>query len=300
MLVDHHTHVGCALNVGLAAQRVHAAAGDADVAKQKLHHAHCARVLRAIGVLRLAQGVQHRAGTAGLSGGGIGGIDQLEGLFVHAAHAAYGVEIVARVVLLELLVNAHRILQGHVALGMLQRGRGEFRHAFAGNPGIVARRSGVPFLFRFGLIMPAMGGIRLRLLIPAAEQARCGIEFILGVEQIACIGVVEQVLEVVLVHVARFLVLRQVGLDEMLNDVVVHAAVEGDVRAGANGAINVRLLGSASVARVDDDPLGALLVGLFKPQRAHGVVLDGVRAAIQNNIGVLEVTPVARHGATTK
>ena len=169
MLVDHHAHVGRALNVGLAAQRVHATAGDADVAKQKLHHAHCARVLRAVGMLRLAQGIKHRAGTAGLGGGGIGGIDQLEGLFVHAAHAADGIEVVARVVLLELLVYTHRILQGHVALGMLQRGRGEFRHAFAGNPGIVARRSGVPFLFRFGLIMPAMGGIRLRLLVPAAE-----------------------------------------------------------------------------------------------------------------------------------
>ena len=87
----------------------------------------------------------------------------------NTADTANGVERVTGVVLLELLVNAHRILQGHVALGMLQRGRGEFRHAFAGNPGIVARRSGVPFLFRFGLIMPAMGGIRLRLLVPAAE-----------------------------------------------------------------------------------------------------------------------------------
>ena len=107
MLVDHHTHVRCTLDVGLAAQGVHAAAGDADVAKQQLHHGHGSRVLGAIGVLGLAERVEHGAGLTGLGGRGIGFVDEFENILVHTADTANGVERVTGIVLLELLVDAH-------------------------------------------------------------------------------------------------------------------------------------------------------------------------------------------------
>ena len=53
-------HVGGALDVRVAAQRVHAAAGAADVAEQQLQHRRGADDLRAEGVLRPADGVDDR------------------------------------------------------------------------------------------------------------------------------------------------------------------------------------------------------------------------------------------------
>ena len=144
MLVDHHAHVRCTLDVGLAAQRVHAAAGDADVAKQQLHHGHGARVLGAIGVLGLAERVEHGAGLTGLGGRGIGFVDEFENILVHTADTANGVERVTGIVLLELLVDAHGVLQRHVLLGVDDRRRGELRGAGLVNPDVRAVLAGVP------------------------------------------------------------------------------------------------------------------------------------------------------------
>ncbi|KAG0759738.1 hypothetical protein G6F22_019294 [Rhizopus arrhizus] len=65
--VGHQADVGQALDVGVSAQRVHAAAGHADVAQQQLHHGAGTHVLRAHRVLRPAQRVQdgHRLVLAG-------------------------------------------------------------------------------------------------------------------------------------------------------------------------------------------------------------------------------------------
>ena len=95
MLVDGHAHVGRALDVGLAAQRRHAAAGHADVAQQKLQDAHGAAVLRAVGVLRLTERVQDGAGLVGSAGGRVGGVHLLQKLLVHAARGGHGVQVVA-------------------------------------------------------------------------------------------------------------------------------------------------------------------------------------------------------------
>ena len=54
-LVRQQPDVGKSLNVGVAAQRIHAAARNADVAKQKLNHRHRANVLRADRMLRPAE-----------------------------------------------------------------------------------------------------------------------------------------------------------------------------------------------------------------------------------------------------
>ena len=54
--------IGQPLNIGVAAQRVDAAAGHAHIAEQQLDHRHGADVLRADGVLRPAQGIQEGGG----------------------------------------------------------------------------------------------------------------------------------------------------------------------------------------------------------------------------------------------
>ena len=118
--------------------------------------------------------------------------------------------------------------------------------------------------------MPAVHVVRLGLLVPTAEQTRCGIEFVFRVKDVGSVGVVEQILEVVLAHIAVGQVIHQARLDEVLDNVVVHATVERDVGAGTDGAPDVRLLGGTGVTRVDNDPLSALLMGLLKPQRADG------------------------------
>ena len=81
---------------------------------------------------------------------------------------------------------------------------------------------------------------------------------------------------------------------------MIHAAVEGDVGARTNGAVDIRLLGSTGIAGIDDDPLRSTVVGLAKPQRADRVVLNGVGTAMEDDVGVLKVAPVARHGAATE
>ncbi len=86
----------------------------------------------------------------------------------------------------------------------------------------------------------------------------------------------------------------------MLDDVVVQTAVERDIGAGADGALDIGLLGRTGIARIDDDPLSALLMGFLKPLGAYGVVLNGVGTDIQDDVGVLDVAPMARHGATTE
>ncbi len=55
--IAHQPEIGQALNIGMTAQRIHAAAGDADVAEQQLDHRHRPDVLRALGVLGPAERV---------------------------------------------------------------------------------------------------------------------------------------------------------------------------------------------------------------------------------------------------
>ena len=105
---------------------------------------HSARVLGAIGVLGLAERVQHGAGLTGLGGRGIGFVDEFENILVHTADTANGVERVTGIVLLELLVDAHGVLQRHVLLGVSERRRSELRGAGLVNPGVRAVLSWCP------------------------------------------------------------------------------------------------------------------------------------------------------------
>lgn len=133
--------------------------------------------------------------------------------------------------------------------------------------------------------MPRLVGIGTRLLVPTAEEARLGIEAVIGIEQVTRIRVGENII-----------VLPQIVFD----DVVVETTEERDIRARADGAIDIRLLGSTGVARIDDDPLRAVVVGLMEPLRADRMVLNAVGADVHDDIGVLEVAPMARHRAATE
>lgn len=168
---------------------------------------------------------------------------------------------------------------------MLHHGRSELGHALCDGPCVIAALGGVPNGFGLDLVVPAVIAILARLFVPAAEEAGRGIEFVFGIEQVGSVRVVQNVL-----------MLPQIVFD----DVVVQTAVERDVRARTNGAIDIGLLGRTGVARVDDDPLRAVLVGLVNPLRADGVVFHAVGADVHDDVGVLEVAPMARHRAATE
>ena len=101
------------LHVGLAAHRVDAAAGDADVAEQQLQDGVGADVLRAVAVLRRAHGVQPGAGAVGSVGRSVE-IANAQVVFLRrSGDAAHAVRVVASEVLLQQLKDA---------TGMLERG----------------------------------------------------------------------------------------------------------------------------------------------------------------------------------
>ncbi|MNI52360.1 hypothetical protein D3C73_1071320 [compost metagenome] len=113
--VGHQADVGQTLDVGMPAQRVHAATGHADVAQQQLHHGAGTHVLCTDRVLRPAQCVQdgHRLV---LAGGGRDHVPDLaDAVGGRTADALDHLHGVARVVLLEQVVDAARVLQRRVA-----------------------------------------------------------------------------------------------------------------------------------------------------------------------------------------
>ena len=107
-------HVGRALNVGVPAQGIHAAAGAANIAHQQLQHRRRADDLRAEAVLRPA----HRIDDGGdllhvavLADGGeqVAGLQKL--VLRNAGDARHHLRRVARVLLLQQLIDAARMLQ---------------------------------------------------------------------------------------------------------------------------------------------------------------------------------------------
>ena len=102
--VEHSAHVGRALNVGVAAQSVDAAAGAPDVAEQQLQHGRGANDLRAEAVLRPPHRI-HDGGdllhVAIFADGSeqIGGLQEL--VFRNAGDALDHLRRVARILLLQ-------------------------------------------------------------------------------------------------------------------------------------------------------------------------------------------------------
>ena len=101
----------------MAAQRVHAAARDADVAQQQLHHRAGADDLRADRVMRPAERVQDRAGAPRHRGRREHLAHLQEFLLRRAAGPFDLLGRVARVVLLHQVVDATRMLQRRIDFG---------------------------------------------------------------------------------------------------------------------------------------------------------------------------------------
>ena len=93
-----------------------------------------------------------------------------------------------------------------------------------------------------------------------------------------------------------------VGVVQVAAERVVNQAAEkGDVGAGADGYIAVRHRGGAIEARVDADQLGfALALGLHDEAEADRMVLGGIAAHHQNDVGVGDVGPAIGHGASSE
>ena len=123
--VEDAGHVGCALNVGVSAQGIHAAAGASHVAHQQLQHRRGADDLRAEAVLRPADGVddgRHLLHVSILADGGehVGSLQEL--VFGNAGDALDHLRRVARVLLLQQLIDAARMLQRQI-VGDVRRQR---------------------------------------------------------------------------------------------------------------------------------------------------------------------------------
>jgi hypothetical protein len=145
--IEDSRHIGGALNVGMAAQRVDAAAGAPHVAQQQLQHGRGADDLRAEAVLRPA----HRVDDGGdllhvavFADGGeqIGGLQEL--IFRNAGDALHHLRRVARILLLQQLIDAARMLKREVVSDVGSKGGGAAGLAlkFPPHAGRAARASG--------------------------------------------------------------------------------------------------------------------------------------------------------------
>ena len=183
---------------------------------------------------------------------------------------------VARVVLLHELEDALRILKRHVAPREPTRAR---RRALGLSAGL--RR------WRRVLVGPGAHVVASGVLVVAGEQPVREAELLLHDE-----GRVRVVLDVLLV------------VQLVLDDVVDEATEIRDVGAGSNTQIHVGHRRRSRVARIGVDDLRAatgtrtlrrIELRLHEPLEAHGVRLGRVRAVDQDEVGVLDVTPVVRH-----
>ena len=275
--------VGGTLNVRFAAERVHAAAGDADVAKQQLNHSHRAAVLGTKGVLRFAERVEDRADAFTLAGGGVNLIDLLEDFFIDTGNGRNLVERVAGIVALHDLEHAVRILQRHVLLRLMDGRVLELRDTGLRHP--VHRALRIPLAVRGGLVGPGLVVILVGLGVVAREVAGFRIELEVRVDQARGVRVVLDVL----------ILPEVVG-----EDVVHHAAEEGDVGTRADAGEEVSLSGGTGVAGINHDPGAALTLSAFDVAGGKRVGLNAVRADRHDDVGVFDVAPVGGHGAAAK
>ena len=280
-VAEEQTPVGGSLNVGLATEGVDAAAGASDVTEERLNERDGTDVLSALGVL----GESHRVHEDGRLVVGTGGAPHLGDLLeLGARHTTHGLDHlggVADVLLLHELEDAVRILKGHILLDDRNLGGRELRNVVTDGPRIGAR--GVPLRRLLDLVAPGRGVVLAAGLIETRELAV--VEGEIGIDEVARVG---ERLDVVLVP------------EVVIKDVLHHRAEEHDVGALADGRVEVSGRCASSEARVDDDVLRALLTGCVDPTHRRRVVLGVVRTTDHDEIGVLRIGEVVRHGSTTE
>ena len=121
--------------------------------------------------------------------------------------------------------------------------------------------------------------------IPAREEARIGIELVVVAKQAGSVRVAEDIVLVI---------------ELVLQDVVNHPAEERNVGARTQPTVDVGLGRRTRITRIDHDPGGTAVLCAFHPTRTQRVVFDIVGADRQNDVGVGEIAPVARHGTAAE
>ena len=215
-------------------------------------------------------------------GVGVGGFDELVG--GNAGDAGDHFRRVARVVLLEQLEDAIRILEREIVVDVLgQRwqgsrsvvlARGHARRILLGLPAVAGIVPG-------GAIVGEFAGVE------AGENAvGVGREFEAAVHHERGVGEVDEIF---------------VGDAIVLDSVIDYAAEEGDVRPGADLAKHVGNRGSSREARVDRNHLGvAIALGFNGPLEAAGVILRWVAAHDEHHVGIFYIDPAIGHCAPAK
>ena len=150
----------------------------------------------------------------------------------------------------------------------------------AGCTGFCAPRNNL-----FSLIHPSLIAVSLFFFIPTGEETVCNIKFIGRINQEGSVRVVHHVL---------FLI------ELLIKDVADHAAEEGDIGTRTNRSVHIGLRGGTCKARVNNDPLGSAVNGTMTPAGRKRMVFNVVGTDGHDDISVLEVAPVAGHGAASE
>ncbi len=270
-----------ALDGGMAAQREDAAAGPPNVAQQRLENGSGADVLHADSVLGPAEGVAEGAGALAPAVGTECFGDLQENGLRGAADLLHHLRRVAREVLLEQLKDAARMLQRLVAR------RRSLRHT------LIAPAIGLDCLCR---MVDGGWGNLLALIAPAGGIVAFSNRVIAGEDAAEVFGVTEVFVDerrgVSIAHDVLF----EVPL--MVEHVLDESTEEGDVRAGANRRVDVRVGGRARVARIDVDHLRAALARLHDEAKADRMALRHVGAHDEDAVAIGDV-PLRGGGAAT-
>mgnify|MGYP003273548426 CR=1 FL=1 len=89
-------------------------------------------------------------------------------------------------------------------------------------------------------------------------------------------------------------------IELLIKDVADHAAEEGDIGTRTNRSVHIGLRGGTCKARVNNDPLGSAVNGTMTPAGRKRMVFNVVGTDGHDDVSVLEVTPVAGHGAASE
>ena len=154
-------NVGRTLHVRFAAHGVQAAAGNTDVAEQKLDDRHRTAVLTAVSVLRLTKRIEERTGLAGLARTGVHLPDLHHHVRIHACHLGDHFGRVAVIVALHDVEHAERIFKRHIALENFQFRRHKVRRAGLFHPGVLAGRRRIPLFEAFNIVAPRLSRVAL-------------------------------------------------------------------------------------------------------------------------------------------
>ncbi len=116
--VEQKTVVRRALNIGFTTERIDTTACDTDIAQQQLNDGHRPNDLNADGVLGPPHGVENGSGLIRFPGGSKGFVNGQQIRFARTGDRGDGLQVIARIMLLQLIEYTKRILQAHIPFGL--------------------------------------------------------------------------------------------------------------------------------------------------------------------------------------